>query len=135
MKSIKPGRGPSAMGAIGSVAVGVFGIVWTIAAASMGAPVFFVLFGIVFVGLAVIQGIYHLKNATGANRMSLFDITENNEEPDPLDRFHMESSNRKRNSFADNQNHDEVNYCPFCGHKVSDASYRFCPKCGKEVRK
>ena len=40
MRSIKPGRGPSAMGAVGSAAIGVFGIFWTISAANMGAPVF-----------------------------------------------------------------------------------------------
>ncbi|WP_240927457.1 hypothetical protein [Paenibacillus thiaminolyticus] len=65
MKSIKPGRGPSAMEAIGSIAVGIFGVIWTFAAANMGAPIFFVLFGIVFVGLAVIQGIYHFKMLRG----------------------------------------------------------------------
>ena len=40
MKSIKPGRGPSAMGAMGSIIAVIFGIFWTIAAASMGAPFF-----------------------------------------------------------------------------------------------
>lgn len=45
MKSIKPGRGPSMMGAFGSAAVTVFGILWTIMAMSMGAPIFFACFG------------------------------------------------------------------------------------------
>lgn len=30
MKSVKPGRGPSAMNAVGSIAVGIFGVFWTI---------------------------------------------------------------------------------------------------------
>lgn len=34
MKSIKPGRGPSAMGALGSIICVVFGIFWTIMASS-----------------------------------------------------------------------------------------------------
>lgn len=38
VKSIKPGRGPSAMSAIGSVFAVVFGIFWTIMSAKMGAP-------------------------------------------------------------------------------------------------
>ena len=48
MKSIKPGRGPSAMGAMGSIVAAVFGLIWTGAAVSMGAPIFFPLFGVVF---------------------------------------------------------------------------------------
>ena len=49
MKSIKRGRGPSMMNGLGSLFVSVFGVIWTIAAASMGAPWFFPLFGICFV--------------------------------------------------------------------------------------
>ena len=37
MKSVKPGRGPAGMKFIGSVFAIVFGIFWTIMAASMGA--------------------------------------------------------------------------------------------------
>ena len=84
MKSIKPGRGPSAMGAVGSIFSAIFGIIWTIAAASMGAPVFFWLFGVVFVILGIVQAIYNFKNATGENRYSEFDIVDSTEEPDPL---------------------------------------------------
>ncbi|WII40001.1 zinc ribbon domain-containing protein [Paenibacillus thiaminolyticus] len=126
MKSIKPGRGPSAMEAIGSIAAGVFGVIWTFAAANMGAPIFFVLFGIVLVGLAVIQGIYHFKNAAGTNRMSLFDITDDQSEPDPLENM----MNRKQDMNA-----NELNYCPYCGNKIIDDSYKFCSKCGNEMMK
>ncbi|WP_276356799.1 zinc ribbon domain-containing protein [Cohnella caldifontis] len=135
MKSIKPGRGPSAMGAVGSVAVGIFGIFWTIMAANMGAPIFFVFFGIVFVGIAVMQGIYHFKNATGTRRMSLFDITDSRDEPDPVDVFLAKSESMKRDSAhghgADNEN--GMNYCPYCGNPVQEEAYRYCPKCGKEL--
>ena len=86
MKSIKPGRGPSAMGAVGSIFSAIFGIIWTIAAASMGAPVFFWLFGVVFVILGIVQAIYNFKNATGENRYSKFDIVDSAEEPDPWPR-------------------------------------------------
>ena len=40
MKRVKPGRAPSAMGAAMSVVVAVFGVFWTIAALSIGVPVF-----------------------------------------------------------------------------------------------
>ncbi|MCI3922154.1 zinc ribbon domain-containing protein [Paenibacillus sp. TRM 82003] len=135
MKSIKPGRGPSAMGAVGSFAVGLFGIFWTIGAASMGAPPFFMLFGIVFIGLAVIQGVYHVKNATGKNRMSVFEITDRHEEPDPLNRYVRQQSGSDNEPAGFNGNKEQnINFCPYCGNKLSDVTYRFCPKCGQEMR-
>ena len=78
MKSIKPGRGPSMMGGLGSVFAGVFGVIWTIAAVQMGAGIF-ALFGVVFILFAVLQAVYQFKNATGENRYSVFDITEEGE--------------------------------------------------------
>lgn len=135
MKSIKPGRGPSAMGAVGSVVVGIFGVFWTIGAASMGAPPFFILFGIVFVGLAVFQGIFHFKKATGTNRMSMYDITDHDQEPDPLNPIFTRtksspSYDHEEQPAADNA----ISYCPFCGNKILDQSHLFCSKCGKEIR-
>ena len=52
MKSIKPGRGPSMMSGVMSIAVGIFGLFWTIMAASIGGG-FMALFGIVFIGIAI----------------------------------------------------------------------------------
>ena len=49
MRSIKPGRGSSLQGAIGSLFAVVFGIVWMVSAAKSGAPTPFVLMGLVFV--------------------------------------------------------------------------------------
>ena len=84
MKSVKPGRGPSMMGGIGSIFAAVFGLIWTCGAASMGAPGFFLLFGVVFIGIGVVNAVYSFKNATGENRYSDFDIVDSHEEPDPL---------------------------------------------------
>lgn len=83
MKSIKPGRGPSMMGGVSSILAAVFGVVWTFAALSMGAGGIFAIFGIVFIAMAVMSAIYNLKNATGKNRYSSFDITEDGEEIAP----------------------------------------------------
>lgn len=130
MRSIKPGRGPSAMGAVGSVAVGIFGIFWTISAASMGAPVFFVLFGVVFVGVAIVQGIFHLKNATGANRMSIYDITD--DKPDPLDPYLKANSRQSVNNEEFRQDGD-FNFCPYCGRAIKHDAYQYCPKCGNDI--
>lgn len=92
MKSVKPGRGPSAMGAVGAVVGVVFGIIWTVAAVSMGAPIFFPLFGLVFITIGIVQAVYNFINATGENRYSEYDIVDENEEPDPLNRRFSASS-------------------------------------------
>lgn len=81
MKSIKPGRGPSMMGGIGSLFAAIFGLLWTISALSMDAPPVFAVFGVAFILMALVSGAYHLHNATGKNRFSELDITEEGEEP------------------------------------------------------
>lgn len=123
MKSIKPGRGPSAMGAAGSLVAIVFGVFWTIMAYTItkDAPfpmvgIIFPAFGVLFIIMGIIQTIYHYKNATGKERMSLFDITDAKEESDPLNKHFGK----------------EISYCPYCGTKVTD-EYQFCPKCGKQL--
>ena len=123
MKSVKPGRGPSMMSGVGSVAGILFGIIWTIAAASMGAPVFFPLFGLVFIGIGVAQAVYHFRNAAGERRYSAFDIVDDGEEPDPLDgRFGAHSA----------QADPDPGYCPYCGAHAEEG-YEFCRKCGKKL--
>ena len=67
MKSVKPGRGPSMMGGVASVFAVVFGIIWMCGAASMGAPGFFLLFGVAFIGIGVVNAVYSFKNAAGEN--------------------------------------------------------------------
>lgn len=128
MKSIKPGRGPSAMGALASVIAVIFGIFWTITAASMGAPGFFPLFGVLFIILGIVQVVYNLKNATGENRYSTFDIVEDGEEPDPLDRRFGAAAD---GPSAD-MNDGTFRFCPYCGAKLGD-EFTFCGKCGKKL--
>jgi hypothetical protein len=48
---------------VGAAVAGVFGVFWTAAATSMGAPGFFTLFGVVFVLFAVGGGIYAFTKA------------------------------------------------------------------------
>ena len=127
MKSVKPGRGPSAMGAAGSVIAVIFGIFWTITAASMGAPGFFPLFGVLFVIMGIVQAVYNFKNATGENRYSSFDIVEDGEEPDPLDqRFGNAPRNVPQSDSGD------FRFCPYCGAKLG-AEFAYCGKCGKKL--
>ncbi len=132
MKSVKPGRGPSMMGGIGSIFGIVFGIIWTCGAASIGAPGFFLLFGVAFIGIGVVNAVYSFKNATGENRYSDFDIVDSDEEPDPLDeRFGRQPDNEvppqagETGTFA---------YCPYCGARLGEG-FAFCGKCGKALPK
>ena len=127
MKSVKPGRGPSAMGAVGSVIVVIFGIFWTITAASMGAPPLFPLFGVLFVILGIVQAVYNFKNATGENRYSSFDIVEDGEEPDPLDQRFGNAP-----QSAPNPDSGDFHFCPYCGARLG-AEFSYCGKCGKKL--
>lgn len=123
MKSVKPGRGPSAMGAMGSLVGVIFGVIWTGAAASMGAPAFFLAFGVLFILIGIVQAVYHFKNATGKNRFSEFDITEDGEEPDPLDRRARDDPERPGGGFR---------FCPYCGAR-SGEGFVYCAKCGRQL--
>ncbi len=128
MKSIKPGRGPSMMSGIASLAVGVFGIVWTFAAASMGAPGFFSLFGVFFVLMAVVSGIYNIRNATAEQRYSAFDITDGSEEADPLNQ-HFGAAPEQTDTAAAQS---DGRFCPYCGASVEE-DYSYCRQCGKKL--
>ena len=64
--------------------------------------------------------------------MSLLDITDANQEPDPMDRYIKSSADSA--SYNEAQNEDDVSYYPYCGNKVANADYLFCPRCGREIQ-
>lgn len=116
------------MGGLMGIAVAVFGVFWTIIALSMGAgPI--ALFGVIFVIIAVMQTVYHFKNATGKNRYSQFDITDDSEEPDPLNQRFGNRSSADRTTPTDSKS---TAFCPYCGNSVAE-DYEFCPKCGEKL--
>lgn len=134
MKSIKPGRGPSFMGGIASLFGIVFAIFWTIMAVSMGASVFFPLFGLLFIGIGVANAVYSFKNATGEHRYSEYDIVDSHEEPDPWNtQYGAQAETTFNQSTADNPGGGFA-YCPYCGAKLG-AGFAFCGKCGKPLPK
>lgn len=109
--SVVPGRAQSAMGGFGAVVVGVIGVVWTIAAASMGAPWFFVAFGVVFVLCAIVGCVFHFYNAGAGDRVPFVEI-----ESEELGRA------------------GDATYCTSCGTRI-EASHRFCGGCGRGVER
>ena len=127
MKSIKPGRGPSAMNAVGSAVGIIFGLVWTAVAASM-SPIM-AIFGVLFIIMGVVNLVYHAKNAAGEERYSLMDIVDENEEPDPLNEKFGKPGDP---GDAPSPSGGESRFCPYCGAPV-DGDYAFCPKCGKKL--
>ncbi len=93
-------------------------------------PLFFTLFGIIFVLIAAVQQFYNYNNAPNKNRMSEYDITDEYEEPDPLQaRFNRNDSSDSIDEIVV----DDANFCPYCGAELNEA-YRYCPKCGKKIR-
>lgn len=136
MKSIKPGRGPSIMEGISAIFMAIFGLIWTILAASIGGGAF-ALFGVVFIIMAIVIAIFSFKNATNKNRYSLYDITENGEEPDPLNERFGNSSYYNNNtytnmSFSASTNRNNSKFCPYCGTPAA-SDFEFCNSCGKKL--
>lgn len=118
------------MGGIIGIAVALFGAFWTVMAISGGAW-FMTPFGIIFVVIAVINTVYNFKNATGKNRYSEYDITDENEEPDPFnERFggcdYNDTAERKASPSS------ESRYCPYCGNPVAQ-EFEYCNICGKKL--
>lgn len=144
MRSIKPGRGPSMMSGVMGIFIALFGVFWTLVAASMGAGIM-VPFGLIFIGIAVVSVIYNFKNATSKNRYSSFDITDGNEEPDPLNQRYGQQYNydqqygynqldygQKYDAYGRPEEDVDSAFCPYCGNPV-DGDFEFCNKCGKKL--
>lgn len=125
------------MGAFGSAAAAVFGVIWTIFALSMGAPLFFALFGVIFVIVGIVQAAYNFKNATSKDRFSAFDITDSEEEQDPLNRYfsgqsQAEATDSGNDAGTEARQSGEAAYCPYCG-TAAEEDFSYCAKCGKKL--
>lgn len=122
------------MGGFGAVFGIVFGIFWTVLAASMTqgfglVGVIFPLFGVLFIIIGVVNAVYNFKNATGKNRYSEFDITDDTEEPDPLNQ-HFGGQPKHTSEVPPTSG----SFCPYCGAPVQN-DFAFCRKCGKQLPK
>jgi hypothetical protein len=136
MRSIKPGRGPSAMGAIGGIFAIIFGIGWTILAFAItrNSPfpvvgILFPLFGICFVCLGILNVAYNIRNTVSKNRFSVLDVTSHQEEPDPLNqRFGPEQPPRRTPQTSSakpvNERLAELDQLK-ASRSISEAEYQF----------
>lgn len=109
-------------GVMGIFMIG-FGIVWTVLASNGGG--IFALFGVLWTGMAVVMTVYNFKNATGKNRYSAYDITDEHEEPDPLNEIFGGQS-------AQGKPDVENKFCPYCGTPLAQ-DFEYCNKCGKKL--
>ena len=119
MKSIKPGKMPSLVGAAGSIFVILFGIFWTTL-----APGYMKIAGVLFVLMACIQAYVHFHNASvdTEDRLSLYDIVEEEQKP------HEEV---KKEDISEDFSSENL-YCPYCGAKM-EKEFLFCRHCGKKL--
>lgn len=131
MRHIKPGRGPSMMSGVFCIFTVIVFISWTFAAVSLGAPLPFILSGVVFVIYGIVQAIYHLNNTSRKDRFSSFDITDDREEPDPFSQMYHGNT---QDNFSDPPGTptDEMRYCPWCGAKLQPG-YHYCTRCGRQL--
>lgn len=114
------------MGGIVSIGVTLFGLLWTFLVVSSGGGIFG-LFGLIFVGIGIANTVYNFKNATGKNRYSEFDITENGEEPDPWNERFGTPSNADKTVYSVGNS-----FCPYCGQEVQK-DFEFCNNCGRKL--
>lgn len=137
--SLKPGRGPSAMGAAVGVIFVLIGIGWTVGAiaitnsAGMEAPIFirilFPLFGVAWTLIALVNVIYNASNATRTNRFSTIDVVEGDGEPDPLSPYRPASSPVASSAASQPLS---AGFCRHCGATLRGGDH-FCGRCGKAV--
>ncbi len=131
MKSIKMGREPSFMGGIMGIVAALFGLFWTFTVMSNGGGIFG-LFGLLFVGIGILNAVRNFRNAFSKNRRSEFDVVDEAEEPDPWNEqfgnkaFSDESISGRDTAFDGNA------FCPYCGNAV-ESNFRFCNNCGRKL--
>ncbi len=119
MKHIKRGRGPSFMGGVANVLIGLFGVIVCFAS----GDILGILFGMIFAVIAGMNAVYNFKNASGDNRYSEYDIVDAGEEPDPLTPKKEEQQKPQKGTSK---------FCPYCGTEAGDG-YLYCKNCGKKL--
>lgn len=119
------------MGGIMGIVAAIFGLFWTFAVLSNGGGIFG-LFGLIFVGIGILNAVRGFRNAFSKNRRSEFDIVDETEEPDPWNERFGSKDFYEENAFNSDSASDGNAFCPYCGNAV-ERSFRFCNNCGKKL--
>ncbi len=135
MKSIKRGRASSLTSGIVGIAMSIafFGIA-TQVSSDFGEFAFVpMIMGLIVLGLSIGE----IIGATRKNRFSEYDITDDGEEPDPLNQYYggqeQPTQNWQSPTSAPVQSGTVAqSYCPYCGTCV-EQGFAYCPSCGKRL--
>ena len=135
MKSIKRGRASSLTSGIVGIAMSIafFGIA-TQVSSDFGEFAFVpMIMGLIVLGLSIGE----IIGATRKNRFSEYDITDDGEEPDPLNQYYGAQArpDQERQSPAATPTGADAalaSYCPYCGPRI-EQGYAYCPSCGKRL--
>ncbi|MCJ7524590.1 MAG: zinc ribbon domain-containing protein [Candidatus Aminicenantes bacterium] len=127
---IKAGRSVSAIGIIMGIVAIVFGIFWINMLLRLSSEdnemepgvIFLLVFGVMFVILAIAITVFHARNTYVKNRPSILDIEE--------------VIGEEKNTEAKPENlatpDGGINFCPYCG-KPFKKDFSFCQYCGKKA--
>ena len=135
MKSIKRGRASSLTSGIVGIAMSIafFGIA-TQVSNDFGEFAFVpMIMGLIVLGLSIGE----IIGATRKNRFSEYDITDDGEEPDPLNQYYGSQAQPTQNwqsptSAPAQSGTAAQSYCPYCGTRI-EQGYAYCPSCGKRL--
>lgn len=135
MKSIKRGRASSmTSGIVGIVMSMVFFGMALQVSDSFGEFAFMpMIMGLIVLGVSIAE----IIGATRKNRFSEYDITDDGEEPDPLNQYYggqaQSTQNWQSPTFTPAQSGMAAqSYCPYCGTRI-EQGYAYCPSCGKRL--
>ena len=135
MKSIKRGRASSLTSGIVGIAMSIafFGIA-TQVSSDFGEFAFVpMIMGLIVLGLSIGE----IIGATRKNRFSEYAITDDGEEPDPLNQYYGGQAQSTQNwqspiSAPAQSGTAAQSYCPYCGTRV-EQGFAYCPSCGKRL--
>ena len=135
MKSIKRGRASSLTSGIVGIVMSMvfFGMAMQVSS-DFGEFAFVpMIMGLIVLGLSIGE----IIGATRKNRFSEYDITDDGEEPDPLNQYYGGQAQSNQNwqsptSAPAQSGTAAQSYCPNCGTRI-EQGYAYCPSCGKRL--
>jgi hypothetical protein len=127
---IKPGRSVSVIGIVAGIIITIGGILWIALLLKLSSEdnemepgvVFLLIFGIMFVILAITITVFHVRNTSAKNRPSILDIEE----------VTGEEINAKASIENQTTLDGKISFCPYCG-KPFKKDFLYCQYCGKKM--